>query len=485
MTDTLPERTPMLIGGSEHEAADGRWFPIYESATGAVLSQVPRGGNADIAAATDAALGAAAEWRTMAAAERGRALARIADDLEQQLEPIARLLTRETGNAIRRQSRPEVQSAVDLLRYFAGGAAEVKGETVPLGPGLLNFTTREPLGVVGAMTPWNAPVQLAVVKCAAALATGNTVVLKVSEEAPLAVLAVARLAQQHLPLGALNVVTGFGDEAGAALLTEPRIAKLSFTGSTTIGRLVMGKAAERIVPVSLELGGKGPSIVFPDADDDLTVNGVVDSMRFPRQGQSCTAGSRLLVHASIADSFTAKVAAQVEQLVIGDPLDERTDIGSIINERQFDRVDSFVRDTRERGGRVLTGGARSAGASSGFFYTPTVLADVNPTWPAATDEIFGPVLSAMTWTDEDEAVRMANASSYGLAAYVWSHDIDTALRTADRIEAGWVQVNRGLGQLPGMSYGGIKESGMGREFSIEGAIDGFTSRKTTTVGIRS
>ncbi len=474
----------MLIGGLDVEAADGRWLPVYAPATGELLAEVPRAGRADVAAAAEAAAAAFDGWRRTPPAARGGLLTRVGDDLAACREEIAVLLARETGNAIRLQSRPEVRSAIDLLRYFGGTATELKGETVPLGDGLLNFTTREPLGVVGAMTPWNAPVQLSTVKVAAALATGNTVVIKVSEEAPLAVLAVAAIFNRHLPPGVLNVVTGLGGEAGAALLAEPRIAKLSFTGSTVIGRMVMAAAADRVVPVSLELGGKSPSIVFPDADDDVTADGVIASMRFPRQGQSCTAGSRLFVHESIFESFLARVAEKAGRLVVGDPLDERTDIGSIINERQFGRVDRYVREAVDLGAEALTGGGRWTGSDQGFFYTPTVLTGVRHDWAAAREEIFGPVQVAIPWRTEDEVVAMANDSDYGLAGYVWSHDIDAALRTAARLDAGWVQVNRGLGQLPGLSYGGVKASGIGREFSIEGAIDAFTHRKTTTIALR-
>jgi betaine-aldehyde dehydrogenase len=483
-SETRPARVLMHIGGSRTGAVEGGWFAVTEPATGQTLAEVPRGSAGDVAAATSAALDAFPAWRGTAAAVRGRLLTQVADDLETEKEQVATLLSRESGNAIRLQSRPEVQSAIDLLRYFGGTATEAKGETVPLGDGVFNFTTREPVGVVGAMTPWNAPVQLAVVKIAAALATGNTVVIKVSEDAPVAVLAVARIFERYLPPGVLNVVTGLGPEAGAALLAERRIAKLSFTGSTTVGRMVMAAAAEHMIPVSLELGGKSPSIVFPDADDEVTADGVIASMRFPRQGQSCTAGSRLFVHESIYDSFLEKVAKKVEEFVVGDPLDEATDIGSIINQRQFDRVDGYVRTALDQGAVALTGGGRWAGADAGYFYTPTVLSRVDIASAAAREEIFGPVQVAIPWRAEDEVVALANDSDYGLAGYVWSHDIDAAMRTAARIESGWVQVNRGLGQLPGMSCGGTKASGIGREFSLEGALEAFTYRKTTTVAIR-
>ena len=314
MTSIATDVVAMIIGGHPAYASDDTTFPVVEPATGKVIAHVPRGKTREIEIAVEAAREAFPGWSSLPASTRGRRLTRLADDVEAVLESLAILLARETGNAVRRQSRPEVQSAIDLLRYFGGVASESKGETVPLGNKLLNYTVREPVGVVGAMTPWNAPLQLAVVKVAAAIALGNTVVLKVSEEAPLTVLRFAELASRHLPDGVLNVVTGLGHEAGAALIAAPGIDKLSFTGSTAVGKLVMSAAASRIVPVSLELGGKSPSIVFPDADNDSTAKGIVDSMRFPRQGQSCTAGTRLLVHDSVFDSVLERVAQAVESI---------------------------------------------------------------------------------------------------------------------------------------------------------------------------
>jgi betaine-aldehyde dehydrogenase len=484
--ETVIALEPMVIGGESVHAASGETFVIQAPATGRHLAEVPRSGVEDVARATSAAALAMAGWRALPATVRGRKLCQVADDLEAELEQVAQLLASETGNAIRLQSRPEVQSAVDLLRYFGGAAGEGKGETVPLGGGLLNYTVREPVGVVGAMTPWNAPLQLAVVKVAAAIALGNTVVLKASEEAPLAVLRFAHIANRHLPEGVLNVVTGLGPEAGAALIAEPGIHKLSFTGSTAVGRLVMAAAAERTAPVSLELGGKSPSIVFPDADDDVTAEGIVNSMRFPRQGQSCTAGTRLYIHESVFESVLTKVVTRLAELVLGDPNDEATDVGSIINQRQHDRVRGYVEEAVALGATAVCGGKDAhlgPALANGHFFEPTVLAAVDPEWRVARDEIFGPVLVAIPWSTESDAIRMANSSAYGLAAYVWSRDISTAIRTADALEAGWVQVNRGLGQLPGMSYGGTKSSGIGREFSIEGALEAFTHRKTITIAL--
>jgi betaine-aldehyde dehydrogenase len=286
----------------------------------------------------------------------------------------------------------------------------------------------------------------------------------------------------------LNVLTGTGEECGGPLANHPVIAKLSFTGSTAVGKIIMHAAAERIVPVSLELGGKSPSIVYPDADEDWVVDGVIAGMRFTRQSQSCTAGSRLFLHKDIFDTFLDKLTKKVTALTIGDPLDEESDIGSIINEKQFRKVCGYVDEgLKRKDARLVFGGLPPSDGplSHGYYALPTVFADTSNDWRLAREEIFGPVLVAIPWTDEADAIRMANDSHYGLAAYVWTHDIGSGLRTAHAIESGWVQVNQGLGQQPGHSYGGYKQSGIGREFSLEGMLDSFTQRKNVTVNLNT
>ena len=398
------------------------------------------------------------------------------------------LFATETGNAVRPQARPEVKGAAEVFRYFGGAAGEIKGSVIPLGEEMLSYSRREPIGVVGAIIPWNSPVLLGSLKIAMAITAGNTLVLKAAEDAPLAVLMLARICAQHLPAGVLNVLTGYGEECGAALAAHPDVAKLSFTGSTAVGRSVMRAAAERIAPVSLELGGKSPAIVFPDSDDDRTADGVIAGMRFTRQGQSCTAGSRLFLHESIFDSFLEKLVGRLGALKVGDPLDEATDMGSIINRKQFDRVCSYIRDGLERQqARAVIGGMPPVEGplAEGYYVQPTVFAGVENEWRIAREEIFGPVLVVIPWSDEQEAVRMANDSHYGLAAYVWCRDVTQALRTAHAIESGWVQINQGVGQFPGQSYGGFKQSGIGREFSLEGMLESFTQTKSVTVNLRS
>jgi betaine-aldehyde dehydrogenase len=375
----------------------------------------------------------------------------------------------------------------DIFRYFGGVASEIKGETIPLGENLLSYSRREPIGVVGGIVPWNSPVGLGALKIAMAITAGNTLVLKPSSEAPLAVLSMAEICSEFLSRGVLNVVTGTGSECGIPLANHPLVRKLSFTGSHEIGRTIMEAAAERIVPVTLELGGKSPQIVFSDADEPQVVDGVFLAMRFTRQGQSCTAGSRLFLHESIYDSFLGKLVKKLESLKIGDPLDESTDMGALINRTQFEKVCSYVENgIQQKGARLLTGGLppKEGPLSQGYFMEPTIIGNVRNDWRIAREEIFGPVLVAIPWKEEEEAIRMANESHYGLAAFIWTHDIGKALRTAHHIESGWVQVNQGVGIVPGQSYGGFKQSGFGREYSLEGMLESFTQRKSITVNLQ-
>jgi acyl-CoA reductase-like NAD-dependent aldehyde dehydrogenase len=486
-TGTAPRRhAQMLINGKWVDSASGAVLAVENPAKRSTIASVPRGGAEDVDRAVLAAEAAFPAWRNVPPRQRGRLLLRIAEALEVRIEELARVIAEETGNALRTQARPEATLSADIFRYFGGLAGELKGETIPLGEQVLSYTRREPLGVVGAIIPWNAPVLLGALKIAPALCAGNTMVLKTAEDAPLGVLLMAEVCQQFLPPGVLNVLTGTGEECGGPLAQHPGIRKLSFTGSTEVGKIIMRAAADRIVPVSLELGGKSPSIVYPDADEDWVVDGVIAGMRFTRQSQSCTAGSRLFLHADIFDSFLDKLSRKTQALILGDPLDETSDIGSIINEKQFRKVCGYVDEgLKRRDARLVFGGLppTEGPLSEGYFALPTVFADTSNDWRLAREEIFGPVLVAIPWRDEMEAIRMANDSHYGLAAYVWTHEIGSALRAAHAIESGWVQVNQGLGQQPGHSYGGYKQSGIGREFSLEGMLDSFTQRKNVTVNL--
>jgi aldehyde dehydrogenase (NAD+) len=474
----------MHVNGESVPAVDGRWIDVTSpSVLGKVLARVPRGAEADVDRAVAAARVAWPAWRALPATERQRALLAIAESVFAHAEELALLTAADTGNALRTQARPESQTLGNLFRYFGGVATEVKGVVLPAGEGHLQYSLRQPVGVVGAILPWNSPLMIAGMKIPAALAAGNTIVVKAAEAAPLTVIRLAELCAEHLPPGVVNVVTGYGDEAGAALAAHPGVDKVSFTGSTRVGRTVGRVAGERLVPVSLELGGKSPTIVWPDAADDATVDGILTGMRFTRQGQSCTAGSRLFLHEDVYDDVLDRVVTKLKGLVVGDPLDERTDMGALINQTQYDKVCEYVREGLDRPGIVtaLDGAAQVPSGLDGYYLGPTVFSGADNNWRLAREEIFGPVMVVIPWRDEQEVLAMANDSHYGLAAYLWCHDLDRALSAASRIEAGWVQVNQGGGQVVGQSYGGVKASGIGREFSLEGMLEAFTQIKQVNV----
>jgi acyl-CoA reductase-like NAD-dependent aldehyde dehydrogenase len=376
--------------------------------------------------------------------------------------------------------------AAGVLKYYGGVAGEQKGETLPFGPGLMSYSTREPLGVVGSIIPWNSPLQLGAVKISMALATGNCLVLKPAEDAPLAVLKLMELAADIFPPGVFNVVTGLGEEAGAALAAHPGISKISFTGSSEVGKLVAHSAADRIANVTLELGGKSPCVIFPDACTperlDATAQGVVNAMRFARQGQSCTAGSRLFVHKSVWDDLMPLVAEKSAAMTVGDALDEDSDIGAVVNAERYGEICAYVAEAEAQGATFLTGETPKA-TDKGFHPIPTILTGLDNSWRIAREEVFGPVLVAIPWEDEADMIEQANDTHYGLAAFIFSHDLSTVVRMTRALDAGWVQVNQGGGQIPGMSYGGIKQSGMGSEYSIEGALEAYTFRKCVTVAL--
>jgi acyl-CoA reductase-like NAD-dependent aldehyde dehydrogenase len=477
-----------LINGIWVKPVSGKTLMVINPSRGEPIAAVGAADARDVAAAVNAAKAAFGTWRRMAARARGALLTELGNRVSAHAEEIARVLAAETGNALRTQSRPEVQSTAEVLRYYGGVVAEQKGETLPLGPGLFSYTTREPLGVVGAIIPWNSPLVLAAVKIGMALGTGNTLVLKPAEDAPLAVIKVAELAVDLFPAGVFNLVTGTGIDAGAPLASHPDVSKISFTGSVEVGKLVAHAAADRIAKVTLELGGKSPTIVYPDAAGkdqlDTLAGNIVAAMRFARQGQSCTAGSRLYVHRDVFEPVIKKVIEKLSVLKIGDALDEATDIGAIINEERYCAVRDFIKEAIDSGAEVLTGELPLPPAQvKGFFPKPMVLKGVDNGWRIVREEVFGPVLVAIPWTSEDEVFAWANDTHYGLAAYIFTNDIATALRGAERIDAGWLQINRAGGQIPGMSYGGAKQSGIGSEYSIEGALESYTFRKSVTISV--
>ncbi|MCW2783506.1 MAG: Betaine-aldehyde dehydrogenase [Marmoricola sp.] len=477
----------MFVDGEWVGGADDTWADVVcPSRDNTVIARVPAGGPQDVDRAVAAARSAQPAWRALHFTVRQKALLGIADAIEAEAEALASLTAQDTGNALRTQARPEVNTLIALFRYFAGVAGEFKGTVLPAGDDQLQYTRLEPLGVVGAILPWNSPLMIAAMKIPAALVAGNTVVVKPAEDGPLTVLRLAEVAAPFLPAGVLNVVTGDGAVVGEAIVGHPGIDKVSFTGSSAVGRRVGEIAGSRLAHASLELGGKSPCIVFPSAatEDRIkdTAAGVLLGMRFTRQGQSCTAGSRLFVHRDVYEPFLAELATQVGALQVGDPLAEETDMGTIINRKQFESVCAYVDEGKQQEGvRIVLDGGPSQVAGGGYYLAPTILADVSNDWRIAREEVFGPVLVVIPWDDVDEVVAMANDSHYGLAAFVWSQNLTEALDTAHRIESGWVQVNQGGGQAVGQSYGGYKQSGIGREFSIEGAIAGFTQTKQINV----
>lgn len=477
-----------LIGGEWVRPVSGRTMAVENPCRRDTVAMVGAAGARDVDAAVAAAKAAFPAWRRMAARSRGALLTELGNRVAAHVEEIAKVLAAETGNALRTQSRPEVASTAEVLRYYGGVVCEQKGETLPLGPGIFSYTTREPLGVVGAIIPWNSPLVLAAVKIGMALGTGNTLVLKPAEDAPLAVIKVAELAAGLFPAGVFNVVTGTGIEAGAPLSNHPDVSKISFTGSVEVGKLIAHAAADRIAKVTLELGGKSPCIVYPDAATpdqlDSCATNVINAMRFARQGQSCTAGSRLFVHRDVFEPVVARLVEKLEAMKVGDALDEATDIGAIINAERYGEVCAFIREAVEAGAKVEIGEVPPpANDTRGFMPGPVVLTGVDNGWRVVREEIFGPVLVAIPWTDENEMIGWANDTHYGLAAYIFTNDITTALRAAERIDAGWLQINRAGGQIPGMSYGGAKQSGIGAEYSIEGALESYTYRKSVTVTV--
>lgn len=475
-----------IIDGELAGSADERVIDVIAPRDRSVMGSVAQGGAADVERAVSAARRAFPGWRDTAPRARGRLLAKIADEIERNAERIARILSLENGNALRTQSRGELAYAVDVFRYFGGLASETKGEQIPLSSTKLDYSRREPYGVVGGIIPWNAPIQLGSMKIAPALATGNTLVLKTAEDAPFAILEIAKICQEFLPSGVLNVVHGQGAETGEALINNSGVDKISFTGSTAVGTRILEAAASRILPVSLELGGKNPQIVFEDADEDWAVEAAMLGMRFSRQSQSCTAGTRLFVHKSIFDSFLEKFVAKAAAMKVGDPLDEASDVGAIINQKQFDRVCGFIGEgMKVDGSRLLVGGPppTEGPLAAGFYTQPTVFSQIDNTFNINREEIFGPVAVAIPWETEQEVTAMANDTHYGLSAFLYTKDLGAALRTAHSINAGWVQVNQGGGQVLGQSYGGYKSSGMGREFSVEGMVEGYTQRKHISVNL--
>lgn len=461
---------PMFVGGAWVEAASGATMRTTNPATGEVLATVPRGGAADIAAAVAAARHTFDDdhgaWRRMRPAQRQRLLLRIADLFEEHWDELSLSDTLDMGKPLSR-SRADMGRVTGMLRFYAGAPTSLDGRTVENSQAdeYFSFTRKEPVGVVGAIIPWNAPTAASVWKIGPALATGCTVVLKPSEEAPLTPLLIAGImAEAGVPDGVVNVVTGTGPEAGAPLAEHPDVDKIVFTGSTATGQSILRASAGNLKRVSLELGGKSPLVVCADADLDRAIP-IAALSAFANSGQICIAGSRLLVDRSIHDEFVARLGEYAAALRVGNGIDMTTEIGPLVSQRQLDRVSGFLDAGRAEGARVVAGGVRltEGDFAAGHFVAPTVFADVHDTMSIAREEIFGPVISAMPFDSLDEAVRRANATPYGLAAGVFTRDIGTAHRLVHRLRAGSVWVNTYHTLDPAMPFGGFKMSGYGKE----------------------
>ncbi len=471
----------LYIGGQWTDAAAAGTFTTVNPSTEEPITQVAEGRAEDIdravAAARQAFEGA---WGRMSAADRGRMLWAIGDRIESQSAEIAEIETLDSGKTITEASRVDVPMAADCFRYFAGWATKIEGETVPVRAPCFGYTLREPLGVVGQIIPWNFPFLLAAWKVAPALAAGNTIVLKPAEQTPLSALRLARIAgEAGLPAGVLNVVTGFGPTAGAALVDHPGVDKIAFTGSTSVGREIMRRGAASLKRLTLELGGKSPNVVFADADLDLAVRGASNAI-FYNKGEVCTAGSRLFVEEPLHDAFLDKLTAFTSRLPQGDPLDPKTRLGPQVSEAQMTRVLAYVDKGRREGARLITGGERAPG--KGYFVRPTIFDDVRNDMTIAREEIFGPVLSVLRFRDLEEVARAANDTPYGLAAAVWTKDIKKAHRVARLLRAGTVWINTYGLYDSAMPFGGYKMSGFGRELGRHGLME-YTQTKSVWVDL--
>ncbi|CAN5716000.1 aldehyde dehydrogenase DhaS [soil metagenome] len=475
----------LFINGEWSDARDGSRFETLHPATGERLTEVAEGGDADIARAVEAARAAYREraWRRMDGADRGILLWRIADIMAERAELLTRLEVLDNGKPIR-EAQIDVSHAIDAFRYYAGWASKLQGETLPVRGNVLNYTLREPVGVVGAIIPWNFPLLMAAWKVAPALACGNTIVLKPAEQTPLGALELAAIAHEAgVPAGVLNVVPGFGETAGAALVAHPDVDKIAFTGSTAVGKLIMRSAADSLKKVSLELGGKSPNIVLADADIDAAARGAFAAI-FYNSGQCCTAGSRLLVHESVKDELLAKIVDRAGKMQPGDPLNPKTRLGPVVSQEQMDRVLGYIEQGKADGADLMVGGGRAQydGEDRGYWVQPTIFDNVRRDHVIAREEIFGPVLATMTFADEDEALSLANDTIYGLAAGVWTMDVKKAHRFAREIEAGTVWINTYHPLDAASPFGGYKQSGYGRELG-EYALDLYTQIKSVWVDL--
>ena len=484
----MPELTryQMLIDGQWVDAEGGATFESVNPANGEAWAEIPAASGADVERAVQAAHRAFSEgpWASMTPSARGRHLRKLADLLAEHAEELGRIETIDTGKLFK-ETRFQANYVADFFHYYAGLADKIEGATLPIDkPDLCVFSTREPLGVVAAVVPWNSQLFLTAVKMGPALAAGNTIVLKASEDASAAMLAFGRVVvEAGIPDGVVNIVSGFGEPCGRALTSHPLVARVSFTGGPDTARRVVRNSAENFAQVSLELGGKSPVVVFEDADIESATNGVVAGI-FGASGQSCVAGSRLYVQDSIADGFIAGLVERAGKIRIGDPLADDIQMGPLATQAQLEKIDAEVKKAHEGGARILHGGRTPPHLNTGWFYEPTIVECPDQSLGIVDTELFGPVLSVLRFSSEDEAVARANDTKYGLACGIFSRDMARALRVSKAIRAGIVWINTYRMVSPIAEFGGFKDSGYGREGGLQ-AITDYTRPKTVWINTSS
>ncbi len=452
----------LYIGGKWEPAADGRTIATVNPSTGRKLGDVPLAGLADVERAVQAAKKAFAEWRRVPIKERARALEALAKRIRDNRDQLGLMDAVDSGNAAKGM-RGDMDWTADSLEYFAGLITEIKGETSAHGPSHLNFTRRQPYGVVAKINPFNHPFRFCAEKAAAPLAAGNCVVIKGSEQAPLSSLRLGELCEGLFPPGVVNILTGDG-ATGSAMVKHPDVPRVGFVGSVPTGRAIARDAADGLKRVTLELGGKNPIIIFPDADPKSAAVAAVKGMNLNRQGQSCSSTSRVFVHESLHRAVRDELVRLAEALPVGFPWLDANELGPIVSERQFKRVMGYIESGKQEGAELLTGGGRpkNSDLDNGFFVAPTVFDRVTPAMKIGREEIFGPVMSIMPWSDVDEMLERVNGVEYGLTAAIVTNDLARAMDTADRVEAGYVWINSN-GRYIGAPYGGWKQSGLGQE----------------------
>lgn len=467
---------PMLIGGELVGSESGQWMDSINPANEELLGRVPKGTAKDMNRAVEAAEKAQPAWNALPVSKRAEYLVKLSDEMAKRADEILHVEVMDTGNTIYKM-RDDVSKAIEQLKYFAGLGYEVKGQTVPSTPGNLHITLREPYGVVGRIIPFNHPISFAASRMAAPLIAGNCIVEKPSDQSPLSASILAEIAQKVMPPGVVNIVTGTGAEAGDALVRHPRVKRLAFIGSVKTGMMIQKSAADVCVKnVTLELGGKNPMIVFPDADYKAALSAALNGMNFAWQGQSCGSTSRLFLHESLHDKFLADLVALVKGLKLGDPLSEDSRMGPMNSKMQYEKTLHYMKAGQEDGARLMTGGKKAAGFDRGFWVEPTVFADVTRDMRIAKEEIFGPVLSVFKWKNIEDAIEIANSVEYGLTAAIWTKDLNTALNTARKVQSGYIWINGVSAHYKGVPFGGFKNSGTGREEGIDELLS-YTEEK--------